>query len=211
VLAVLNGETSTSVDSEGASISLNGIIDEALPPPPVTYQKAPRALVENTSSQEAFKSPTTYQPLCNAGNNCRSDGGVPYVRKCLPLIILCHISLPFRPDFLSFNDFNSQIWIAALSFQKYHGGVNINEFKQLFLQLSAEGLYQDEHLPGTAYFSLDNMESGNFDSGVLNALTTSLSDFIGNLFAREELLISPSTKTILRIKITNLMQKIFRI
>jgi hypothetical protein len=31
------------------------------------------------------------------------------------------------------------------------------------------------------------MKSGNFDSDVLNALTTSLSDFIGNLFAREEL------------------------
>ena len=63
----------------------------------------------------------------------------------------------------------------------------INEFKQLFQQFSLEGLYQDENLPDTAYFSVDKADAGNFEAEALNALTTSLSAFINNLFAREEL------------------------
>jgi hypothetical protein len=81
----------------------------------------------------------------------------------------------------------SQIWLAALSFQKYHGGNMINQFKQLFQQFSLKGLYQDENLPDTAYFSVDKADAGNFEAEALNALTTSLSAFINNLFAREEL------------------------
>ncbi len=63
----------------------------------------------------------------------------------------------------------------------------INEFKQLFQQFSTNGLYQDENLPDTAYFSIDKADAGNFEAEALNALTTSLSAFIINLFAREEL------------------------
>ena len=81
----------------------------------------------------------------------------------------------------------SQIWLAAMSFQKYHDGDMINNFKQLFQQFSAKGLYQDENLPDTAYFSVDKADAGNFEAEALNALTTSLSAFISNLFAREEL------------------------
>jgi len=88
VLAVINGETSTSVDNEGTSISLNHIIDEALPPPPVSYQKVPQALISgNYNSAHALKGPKTYEPLCNAGNNCRADGGIPNVRKCTSTIV----------------------------------------------------------------------------------------------------------------------------
>jgi hypothetical protein len=79
VLAVLNGETSTGVDSQGSSISLNDIIDEALPDPPVTYAKFPRAVVTYTNSADALTSPNRYKPLCEAGNNCRDDGGIPNV------------------------------------------------------------------------------------------------------------------------------------
>lgn len=79
VLAVLNGETSTGVDSQGSSVSLNDIIDEALPDPPVTYAKFPRAVVTYTNSADALTSPNRYKPLCEAGNNCRDDGGIPNV------------------------------------------------------------------------------------------------------------------------------------
>lgn len=73
-----------------------------------------------------------------------------------------------------------------MSFQKYHGGNIITSVKQLFQQLS-NGLYQEENLPDTAYFSIDKADAGNFEAEALNALTTSLSAFINNLFAREEL------------------------
>ena len=63
----------------------------------------------------------------------------------------------------------------------------INNFKELFQQFSEKGLYQEENLPDTAYFSIDKVDAGNFEAEALNALTTSLSAFINNLFAREEL------------------------
>ena len=92
VLAVLNGETSTGVDSQGSSVSLNDIIDEALPELPVSYAKFPRAVVENTNSADALTSPRTYGPLCEAGNNCRDDGGIPnvsYVDVASLLFVTC--------------------------------------------------------------------------------------------------------------------------
>ncbi len=79
VLAVLNGETSTGVDSQGSSVSLNDIIEKALPEPPLSYAKFPRAVVGNTNSADALNGPKTYEPLCQAGNNCRDDGGIPNV------------------------------------------------------------------------------------------------------------------------------------
>lgn len=84
----------------------------------------------------------------------------------------------------------AQIWIAAMSFQKYHGGIIINAVKQLFQQLShnpKQRLYSDKNLPDTAYFSVDKADAGNFEAEALNALTTSISAFVNNLFAREEL------------------------
>lgn len=183
VLAVLNGETSTGVNSQGSSVSLNDIVDEALPEPPVSYAKFPRAVVENTNSADALTSPKTYGPLCEAGNNCRDDGGIPNVSYvAVTVSSFCHM-LIILTEHLDV----SQIWLAALSFQKYHGGNMINEFKQLFQQFSAKGLYQDENLPDTAYFSVDKADAGNFEAEALNALTTSLSAFISNLFAMEEL------------------------
>ena len=184
VLAVLNGETSTSVDNDGSPISLNRIIDKALPGPPVSYLKSPLSIISGFyNSADALRSPTTYNPLCEAGNICRDDGGIPNVSQ-----VSSAFFVTFRPYRLKLLlTLSSQVGLAAMSFQKYHGGGSISLVKDLFSQLSALGLYQDKFLPDTAYFSLDNVNSGNFEAEDLNALTTSLSELIGNLFDREEL------------------------
>ena len=185
VLAVLNGETSTSVSSEGSHVSLNDIIDQALPDSAVSYAKFPRAaIVQNTNNAEALTEPTTlYRYLCEAGNNCRDDGGIPNVSYVAVLLSFLFVKC------LLFYIISAcaKVWLAAMSFQKYHGGVLIDSIKQLFQKLSAGGLYHDKNLPDTAYFSVDKADAGNFEAEALNALTTSLYAFINNLFAREEL------------------------
>ncbi len=101
VLAVLNGETSTGVDSQGSSVSLNDIIDEALPEPPVSYAKFPRAVVVKTNSADALKSRTKYEPLCKAGNNCRPDGGIPNVSYvAVTVSSFCHMLIIFLTEHL---------------------------------------------------------------------------------------------------------------